>query len=92
MADAWPTLTLREAGVELIDCEHKTPAAADSGYPYIAIPQMKEGRIELTGVRLITKEDFDLWTRKAKPEASDVVLSRRCNPGVTAHVLSFTHT
>jgi len=86
MVDDWSTVTLRQAGVELIDCEHKTPPAADTGYPYIAIPQMKEGRIDLTGVRLITEEDFELWTTKAKPEAHDVVLSRRCNPGVTAHI------
>jgi len=37
-------------------------------------------------VRLITREDFVEWTRKAKPSAHDIVLSRRCNPGETAFV------
>jgi type I restriction enzyme S subunit len=79
-------VTLKDAGVCLIDCEHKTPAAQGNGYPYIAIPQIKNGRIDLASVRLISREDFMTWTRKAKPQVHDVVLSRRCNPGETAFV------
>jgi type I restriction enzyme, S subunit len=86
MAADWPILLLREAGVSLIDCDHKTPPASDSGYPYIAIPQVKHGRIDLTDVRLISREHFIEWTRKANPQPYDVVLSRRCNPGETAFV------
>ena len=36
--------------------------------------------------RRITPEHFAEWTRKARPTANDVVLSRRCNPGETAFV------
>jgi type I restriction enzyme S subunit len=81
-------MTLKAAGVTLIDCVHKTPKAQDTGFPYIAIPQMKEGRIDLDGVRLISKEDLEAWTIKAKPQPFDVILSRRCNPGVTVVVPS----
>jgi type I restriction enzyme S subunit len=86
MAGEWTLLSLREAGVSLIDCDHRTPPAADSGYPYIAIPQLKEGRLELSDVRRISSEHFVEWTRKARPQHHDVVLSRRCNPGETACV------
>jgi type I restriction enzyme S subunit len=86
MAGEWETLTLGEAGVSLIDCDHRTPPRSDSGYPYVAIPQLRHGRIDLADVRRITPEDFADWTRKAKPTANDVVLSRRCNPGETAFV------
>ncbi|HOC00274.1 MAG TPA: hypothetical protein PKM43_16210 [Verrucomicrobiota bacterium] len=72
--------------MSLIDCDHRTPAAADTGYPYIAIPQLKEGRIDLSDVRRISPEHFAEWTRKAKPQRHDVILSRRCNPGETAYV------
>ena len=47
---------------------------------------MKGGRVELDGVRRITGEHFVEWTQKALPQAHDVILSRRCNPGETAHV------
>jgi len=86
MAGRWKRTSLREAGVVLIDCDHRTPPAADSGYPYIAIPQLKEGRIDLNDARRISPEHFSEWTRKAKPQQHDVILSRRCNPGETACV------
>lgn len=88
MASEWPVLSLREAGVTLIDCDHRTPPAADSGYPYVAIPQLQAGRIVLTGARRITQEHYQEWTKKAKPREHDIVLSRRCNPGETAYVPS----
>jgi type I restriction enzyme, S subunit len=82
----WRQLTLEEAGIRLIDCVHKTPSAAEIGMPYVAIPEMRGGEIDLSSARKISKEDFAEWTRKAKPEPFDVVLSRRCNPGETAFV------
>jgi type I restriction enzyme S subunit len=84
MAGEWQRLTLRAANVTLIDCDHRTPPAADEGYPYVAIPQMRGGRIELANARRISREHYLAWTRKAKPSTDDVVLSRRCNPGETA--------
>lgn len=82
----WREMTLHEAGVTLIDCDHRTPPAATRGYPYVAIPQLKEGRLDISDVRRISQEHFVEWTKKAKPRHYDVILSRRCNPGETAHV------
>jgi type I restriction enzyme S subunit len=84
MAGEWQRMTLRAANVTLIDCDHRTPPAAKAGYPYVAIPQMRGGRIDLADARRISHEHYLEWTRKAKPETNDVVLSRRCNPGETA--------
>ena len=86
VAGEWPILSLCEAGVLLFDCEHRTPPAQEFGYPYVGIPQVKDGRIDLASARHITREHFDEWTQKSKPEPFDVVLSRRCNPGESAFV------
>jgi type I restriction enzyme, S subunit len=87
MGSEWPTCSLKEVGVQLIDCDHKTPKAQESGFPYIGIPQMKNGNIDFDAdPRLITETDLVTWTRKAKPQTHDVILSRRCNPGETAYV------
>jgi len=86
MSAEWPLVTLKEAGVTLIDCDHKTPKAQEEGFPYVGIPQLKDGRISLEGVRLISEDDFHHWRRKAKPMPNDVILSRRCNPGEAAYV------
>ena len=86
MESEWKPTSLREAGVTLIDCDHRTPPATDGGYPYVAIPQLKEGRLALADARRISPKHFAEWTRKAKPQRHDVILSRRCNPGETAYV------
>ncbi len=72
--------------MSLIDCDHKTPKAQEEGFPYVGIPQLKDGRITLDGARLITEDDFHHWRRKAAPSENDIILSRRCNPGETAYV------
>lgn len=56
------------------------------GMPYVSIPEMRGGELDLASARKISRKDFEEWTKKAKPEAFDVVLSRRCNPGETAFV------
>lgn len=70
----------------MIDCDHKTPPASEEGYPYIAIPQLKNGHISLEGVRRISHVDYLEWTKKLKPQANDVIVVRRCNSGDSAHV------
>jgi len=82
----WEKSTLRNAGITLIDCDHRTPQQATEGYPYIAIPQLKDGHIRLDGVRLISKSDYLDWTKKLKPQADDVIVVRRCNSGDSAVV------
>lgn len=87
MVSDWILSTLDEAGIILIDCVHETPPDAGIGYPYIAIPQIKNGYIDFSAnPRLIKYSDYKKWTIKANPQADDIVLSRRCNPGETAYV------
>ena len=82
----WTRLTLQQAGVSLIDCDHRTPPAAAEGFPYIAIPQLKDGHVDLNGARRIAPADYFEWTRKLKPRAHDVIVVRRCNSGDSALV------
>lgn len=82
----YPTRRLCDVGVTLLDCEHRTPKASPVGYPYVAIPNIKEGRLDLSEVRLISKEDFESWTKKTKPLAGDIIITRRARVGDTAVV------
>lgn len=87
MGSKYKKASLRELGVELIDCDHSTPKAVENGIPYIGIPQMDNGRINFNAnPRLISEDDFVKWTRKANPTYGDVILSRRCNSGETVYV------
>lgn len=79
-------MTLDEADVALFDCEHKTPVPASEGIPYITIPQMKDGRLDVAKARLVGERDATVWNRRVTPCEGDVILSRRTNPGTTAVV------
>jgi type I restriction enzyme S subunit len=88
MVNNWPLLSLKEAGVVLFDCEHKTPAPSKSGFPYIAIPQMKDGHIDVKDASLVSPENYHEWVRRVVPRVNDVMVSRRCNPGESVWVPS----
>jgi type I restriction enzyme S subunit len=87
-SDAYELVSLRHAGVQLIDCVHKTPPAQEEGVPYVTIPNLREGRVVVEGARRIAREDMLIWNQKCDPTPDDIILSRRCNPGVTAVVPS----
>lgn len=82
----WATSSLDSAGVMLIDCDHRTPKEQSFGFPYITIPQLKDGRIVHREARKISKEDLAEWTKKLTPREHDVVVVRRCNSGENAVV------
>jgi type I restriction enzyme S subunit len=70
--------------VRLLDCDHKTPEPALAGYPYIAIPDIRDGRLDLSAVRCISRADYEEWTRKTKPQGGDIIVTRRGRVGDTA--------
>lgn len=84
---SWQFMTLQDAGISLIDCDHKTPTAQTAGFPYIAIPQLKDGHVRVDGTeRRISETDFIQWTKKLLPQENDVIVVRRCNSGQSAYV------
>lgn len=82
----WPTMSLSEAQVAVLDCEHRTPPAADSGHPYIAIPEIRDGVIHIEESRRITTAHLLDWTRRTKPAIGDIVVTRRARVGDSAPI------
>lgn len=82
----YPLRELKAAGVEVLDCVHKTPEAVENGHPYIAIPDINDGRVVLETARLISDEDLISWNRRAAPEPGDIIVTRRGRVGDTAVV------
>lgn len=75
-----------EAGVSVLDCEHKTPDARESGFPYIAIPDIQDGRVNLDQARRISSTDLEEWTRRTTPQPGDILVTRRGRVGDTAPI------
>jgi type I restriction enzyme S subunit len=86
MTSRWDLVELADAGVSVLDCEHKTPPDAGYGHPYIAIPNLVDGRLDLTSVRRITDEHLREWTRRTRPQAGDIIVTRRGRVGDSAVV------
>ena len=82
----FPRVSLAECGVTLYDCEHATPPDEGEGYPYLAIPNLKDGRLDLTNVRRISREQLSKWNRRVTPRGGDIILTRRGRVGDTAVV------
>ena len=78
--------SLGELGVMVLDCEHRTPSPAPAGHPYVAIPDIQQGRVVLETTRRITDEDLLDWTRRTKPRAGDILVTRRGRVGDTAPI------
>jgi type I restriction enzyme S subunit len=86
MDSRWKMAELSQSGVEVLDCEHRTPPGVKTGFPYIAIPNIRDGRLDLTSVRCISTEDFREWTRRTTPQLGDIIVTRRGRVGDTAVV------
>lgn len=79
-------MKLGQAGVEVRDCEHKTPLATEVGHPYIAIPDIVDGRVSLENARRISENDYVEWTKRTTPRVGDIVVTRRGRVGDTAPI------
>lgn len=79
-------IALVDAGVRVLDCEHKTPAARSEGHPYIAIPDIQNGRVLLDQSRRISDDDLAEWTRRTVPAVGDILVTRRGRVGDSAPV------
>jgi type I restriction enzyme S subunit len=66
------------------DSEHKTAPRATKGYPSIRTPNIGKGRLKLEGVFLVSKETYVKWTRRAIPQANDLILAREAPVGNVA--------
>lgn len=80
------TVALEDAGVRVLDCEHKTPPAQEKGHPYIAIPDIQDGRVLVTQARRISDRDLAEWTRRTVPRRGDILVTRRGRVGDTAPI------
>lgn len=89
----WPRVKIAELCELIVDCINKTAPSVDYETPYkmIRTPNIKGGRINLTGCRYVEKETFKKWTRRATVDKGDVLLTREAPMGEVGYV-DFTDT
>ncbi len=84
----WPRATIDTVCSELVDCVNRTAPVVDGPTPYkmIRTTNVKNGFIDLSEVRYVTKEIYDRWTRRQVPQIGDVILTREAPLGEVARV------
>jgi len=65
----------------IVDCEHKTAPIQETGYPSIRTPNIGKGVLILDGVNRVSETTYNEWTRRAIPQADDLILAREAPAG-----------
>ncbi|MCX9026357.1 MAG: restriction endonuclease subunit S [Candidatus Methanoperedens sp.] len=68
----------------IVDCEHKTAPIQETGYPSIRTPNIGKGFLILDNVNRVSEETYLEWTKRAIPQASDLILAREAPAGNVA--------
>jgi len=68
----------------IVDCEHKTAPTQDKGHPSIRTPNIGRGYLILDGVNRVSEETYKLWTKRAIPQAGDLIMAREAPAGNVA--------
>ena len=68
----------------IVDCEHKTAPTQEIGYPSIRTPNIGRGRLILDGANRVSEETYRKWSRRAVPQAQDLILAREAPIGNVA--------
>lgn len=77
-------MNLESICLSIVDAEHKTAPRTNEGFPSIRTPNIGKGRLKLDGVYRVSKETYNKWTRRAIPEANDLILAREAPVGNVA--------
>ncbi|MBM7458156.1 restriction endonuclease subunit S [Rhodococcus coprophilus] len=76
------SVPLYEACDYIVDCEHRTAPIDESGdFFAVGTPAMRDGVIDFSQARRISKETFMKWTRRLAPRHGDLLFAREAPVG-----------
>jgi len=80
---SWEVKPVRDICIEIIDCVNKTAPVVDQTTPYkmIRTTNVRNGEIDIDSVRYVSKETFDIWTRRGVLQKNDLVFTREAPVG-----------
>lgn len=83
MSSDWPLVAVEDVCELIVDCVNKTAPVVPTATPYrmIRTTNVRNGRIDLNDCRCVEQETYDKWTRRARLQAGDVILTREAPIG-----------
>lgn len=85
--EEWKVVRLGALAESIIDCLHsKKPERKKEGKMLLNVYNIgKKGDLDLSNLYLISKEDFEKWSRRIKPKKDDIVISKVGRVGAIAY-------
>ena len=78
----WGFLRLKNLARGIVDAEHKTALESDAGdYLIVRTANVRDGELMLEGAKYADQETYLEWTKRALPEAGDVLMTREAPAG-----------
>ena len=79
----WHEYGIDEVCELIVDCVNRTAPVVDHETPYkmIRTSNVRDGWIDMSDARNVTKDTYESWTRRAVPRQGDVVLTREAPLG-----------
>jgi type I restriction enzyme S subunit len=83
MRNNWKRKKVSDICELIVDCVNKTAPTVQEKTPYrmIRTTNIRNGRLDLSETKSVTKETFDIWTRRAKVKKGDILLTREAPLG-----------
>lgn len=80
----WKTAYLIDLCTYLVDCHNKTAPYVDSGIPIIRTSNIREREFCKTGMKYISEETYEYWSRRCPPKPEDIIFTREAPMGEAA--------
>jgi type I restriction enzyme, S subunit len=77
----WAWATLIQANLLVVDCHNKTAPYVDNGIRLLRTTNIRNGRLNLSEPKFVTKETYEVWSSRCKPEAGDILITREAPMG-----------
>lgn len=81
----WQLMRIKHVLSAIVDTEHKTPPMYEEG-PVLVVrtSNVKGGELTYANAKFTDEKTFSRWTRRATPEAGDILFTREAPAGVLA--------
>ncbi len=87
---SWPTVPIKEVCLYAVDCPNRTAPIVDYDTPYkmLRTTNVRGGFVDTRNLRCVTRETYEKWTRRLKPQVGDIILTREAPLGDVGRLTS----
>ena len=80
--EEWGIKNLDTLCTQIVDGPHVSPNYVENGIPFLTVNNIIDGFINLNNVRFIAKEDYEIFSKRAKPESGDIIYTKGGTTGI----------